>query len=293
MACILILSVNAMAITINKGKSYSTLSLYEYTATSNNVDVMKLSSVINSTSYEYSMYISEINSGLIYYSDIMDKSKQLIKRDFYFTKFDSISSNWSTPINITKEYSKFREENRLMNFDEIFVTINNDIYSLNFTEETFNPKSLSINTKNIECSPSISPDGNTLYFVSDRKGSNGGKDIYASERLSKGQWSTPYNLGKTINTASDEESPAMMTDGATLYFSSEGHFSYGGFDIFETTMNDEGLWNSPEQLTAPINSTSDDFYFIIDSSGSKAYYSSDKMEEGNIDIFCVRWQSSN
>ena len=68
----------------------------------------------------------------------------------------------------------------------------------------------------------------------------------------------------------------MMADGATLYFSSKGHNSMGGYDIFSTTLNDDGFWSIPENLGAPVNSTSDDYYFITDSPGNNAYYSSDK-----------------
>lgn len=292
--CCLIFSANSIANTIDKGKPSGSFLSGENSASYNFVDVKKLSSVINSQSYEHPIYISEINSGLIYYSDIMaDKGNQMTSREFYFTKFDSTSNSWTAPINLTKDYSKFLEENKIMNFDEIYVTIENDIYVIHFNEETFNPHAININTKSIECSPSLSPDGSTLYFVSDRKGSTGGKDIYAAERLSNGFWSTPYNLGKVINTPEDEESPNIMSDGATFYFSSKGHFSFGGYDIFESTQNDEGLWNTPEQLSAPINSTSDDFNYIIDSNGRKAYYSSDKLEKGNVDIFSVKWQSAN
>ena len=135
-----------------------------------------------------------------------------------------------------------------MNFQEIFVTIDDDIYSVDLRKSTFSPHKLNINTKYIECSPSLSPDGNTLYFVSDRPGGFGGKDIWSSERLSNGNWSEPVNLGSKVNTAEDEESPFMMADGATLYFSSKGHNGMGGYDIFSTTQNDDGLWSKPENL---------------------------------------------
>lgn len=290
--CLLIVSVSAKSNTINKGKTIGPADNENpaLTVKAGSVDVKKLSSVINSTSCEYPLYISEINSGLIYYTDISEKGGTSLTREFYFTMYDSTSAHWSTPLNISKEYSKFRDENKNMKFDELYITIDNDIYVVNLKEETFNPHSLNINTKNIECSPSLSPDGNTLYFVSERKSGYGGKDIYASERLSSGQWSTPYNLGKDINTPEDEESPVMSSDGATLYFSSKGHYSYGGYDIFESTLNDDGLWSAPEQLGAPVNSTSDDLFLITNAEGSKAFYSSDKMEQGNIDIYSVKWQ---
>ncbi len=183
------------------------------------------------------------------------------------------------PINSKKDYASFQEINKNINFQEIFITIDDDIYSVDLRKSTFSPQKLNINTKYVECSPSLSPDGNTLYFVSNRPGGFGGKDIWSSERLSNGNWSEPVNLGSKVNTADDEESPFMMADGATLYFSSKGHESMGGYDIFSATLNDDGFWSKPENLGAPVNTTGDDFYYITDTYGKCAFYSSDKAKK--------------
>ncbi|HNW97028.1 MAG TPA: hypothetical protein PKK00_01290 [Bacteroidales bacterium] len=285
--------VNIKANTTKTGKSFNPpVSLYDQlilTPWSSRVDVEVLSTLINGTSSEYPLYISEINSGLIYCVDIKSKKNIIVSREFYFSKHDSTSGEWTKPINIVKEYSKFREENKIMNYDEIFITMDDDIYSVNLNNDFYNPQKININTKNIECNPSLSPDGNTLYFVSNRSGGYGGKDIWAAERLSNGKWSMPYNLGKDINTAENEESPFIMPDGATLCFSSIGHNSYGGYDIFTATQNDEGLWSAPENLGAPVNSAYDDYNFIINSEGVNAYYSSNKMEKSNQNIYFVRY----
>ena len=211
-----------------------------------------------------------------------------MNREYFFSKYDSINATWTKPINIEKEYSRFYEENKTMKFQEIFITIDNDIYSVNFINKTYAPQKLNINTKNIETSPMLSSDKNTLYFVSDRPGGYGGKDIWASERLSNNKWSEPYNLGNTINTSNDEESPFLMSDGVTLNFSSKGHNSYGGYDVFTTTQNDEGVWSTPENMGSTVNSTSDDYYYITNSHGNMAFYSSDKMNKDKQDIFSVK-----
>jgi hypothetical protein len=258
------------------------------------VTVFKLSSEINKlTSCEYPLYVSEINSGLIYCTEVKNENNVIVSQEFFFSQFDSTTSLWEKPINIENEYSKFSEVNKTMNFQEIFITIDNDIYRVDLKSNTYSPQKLNINTKNIESSPVLSSDGSTLYFISDRPGGYGGKDIWASERSSNGTWIEPYNLGSNINTSEDEESPYLMSDGVTLYFSSKGHNSYGGYDIFVTTQNDEGLWADPEKLGAPVNSTSDDYYYITDSYGNMAYYSSDKMGTGNQDIYIVRYNSLN
>lgn len=257
------------------------------------VDVKKLSSEINTQSQEYPIYVCEINSGIIYFVDLTSNGTITGEREFYFSHFDSTAQAWVKPINIEKDYNAFCEYNKKMNYEEIFITIDNDIYSVNLKNSSWSPQKLNINTKAIECSPSLSPDGNSLYFASDRKGGFGGKDIWMSERLTNGNWSEPINLGAEVNSSQDEESPFIMQDGVTLYYSSKGHFSYGGYDIFTTTQNDDGYWSTPEQLKAPVNSTSDDFYYITNSYGDHAYYSSDKLEKGNQDIFYVNYNQSS
>jgi hypothetical protein len=257
------------------------------------VEVFKLSPEINSmTSCQYPLYVSENNSGLFYFTELK-KGNTLVNREYFFSKYNSTDSTWETPINIEKDYSKFYEENKLMNYDEFFITIDNDIYRVDLKEKTFSPEKLNINTKYIETSPMLSADGTTLYFISDRPGGFGGKDVWSSERLANNKWSTPVNLGKEINTSKDEESPFLMSDGATLYFSSKDHYSYGGYDIFVSTRNDDGVWSAPENLGAPVNSTSDDYYYITDSYGKMAYYSSDKLNKGKQDIFIVKYNSLN
>ena len=258
-----------------------------------NIEVNKLSSEINNgKSCESPIYFSESNSGLIYFADLKNENNISISRELFFSKYNSATALWTIPLNIKKEYSKFLEENKKMNYKEIFFSMDNDIYRLDLENNTYSPQKLNFNTKYIETSPTHSPDGNTLYFISDRKGGYGAKDIWASERLSNGNWIEPYNLGKDINSINDEESPFIMSDGATLYFSSNGDPSIGGFDIFMTTQNDEGVWSIPENIGEPINSSSDDYFYITDSFGKKAYYSSDKLEKGNQDIFNVIFNSS-
>lgn len=128
-------------------------------------------------------------------------------------------------------------------------------------------------TKNNETSPFISNNGKLLFFASDKPGGYGGKDIYYSEMMSNGEWGRPYNLGPAINTSSDEEYPFLLDDGVTLYFSSKGHDSMGGYDIFVTTRDEDGFWFEAENIGYPINTTSDDTGFFMTADGKKAYYS--------------------
>jgi outer membrane protein OmpA-like peptidoglycan-associated protein len=129
-----------------------------------------------------------------------------------------------------------------------------------------------INTNAHETSASYSPDGRYLYFVSDREGGAGGSDIYKVDLEGK---NTPVNLGAAINTAYGEEGAFMSPDGKTLYFSSEGHNSMGGYDIFKSVF-ENGKWSTPENLGWPINTPDDDVFFVASASGRHGYYSSDR-----------------
>ncbi len=130
---------------------------------------------------------------------------------------------------------------------EIYVSIDGDIYKIDAMNKEASPVKININTKYEESNPTLSSsDGNTVYFVSDRKGGYGGKDIWASERLSNGNWCEPYNLGKQINTGGDEDYPVILEDDATLMFTSNGRNNNKANESYSSTMNDRGLWSSPE-----------------------------------------------
>jgi outer membrane protein OmpA-like peptidoglycan-associated protein/tetratricopeptide (TPR) repeat protein len=151
------------------------------------------------------------------------------------------------------------------------------------------PKKLNknINTPNHESSGSISFDGKTLYFVSDKPDGYGGADIYISKKTAKGDWGEPVNIGSTINSPYDEEGVFIHPDGRTLYFSSKGHNSMGGYDIFKSTL-DNGKWSEPENLGYPINTPDNDVFFSISASGVHGYYSSVKPEGyGNQDLYLI------
>lgn len=157
-----------------------------------------------------------------------------------------------------------------------------DLYISSLLAGTWtNPVKLTenINSSYQEASASISPDGNLMYISSNRPGGMGGKDIYRARRLPDGNWSLPQNLGPTINTPYDEDSPFIQADGRTLYFSSNGLATMGGYDIFKTKIEDDEIWSTPKNLGYPINTVKDDIYFVISPDGKTAYYSSD-MEGG-------------
>ncbi|UOQ53177.1 OmpA family protein [Hymenobacter cellulosivorans] len=141
-----------------------------------------------------------------------------------------------------------------------------------------------INSRAHESSAAYTPDGRNLYFVSDKPGGLGNRDIYKIEIEGRGQ---AVNLGSTINTPYGEEGVFLHPDGKTMYFSSEGHNSMGGYDIFKSVF-ENGKWSQPENLGWPINTPDDDVFFVISASGRHGYYSSFRDDGlGSKDIYQI------
>ena len=144
----------------------------------------------------------------------------------------------------------------------------------------------SVNTASTwESQPSITPDGNYLYFTSNRQGGYGGTDIWRVHRLPNGDWSRPENLGPSVNTEDNERSPFIHPDGVSLYFASNGWEGLGGYDMYYTRV-DDSRGQKPLNFGHPINTEGDEFYFGIDTDGEKAYFSSNKYpSKGGMDIY--------
>ena len=135
----------------------------------------------------------------------------------------------------------------------------------------------------------LSRDGKSMFFVSDRKHGVGQKDIWVCEKEGNG-WGKPRNLGLEVNSPFNEDSPFLTPDGNTLYFSSEGHNSMGGYDVFKCTRQPNGQWSEPENLGAPINNGGDDIFYTPLENGSGAYYSSLNREgEGDLDLYFIQY----
>ncbi|MCB9187320.1 MAG: PD40 domain-containing protein [Flavobacteriales bacterium] len=143
-----------------------------------------------------------------------------------------------------------------------------------------------VNSSKWESQPSISADGKTLYFVSNRSGGLGGMDIWVTRLAPNGEWSVPRNLGDIINTPFSEETPFIHPDGKTLYFTSNGHVGMGGKDIFVTRMDSVGNWSTPVNLGYPINTWKDEQGLFVVASGKTAYFSSDRDGgAGKLDLY--------
>jgi tetratricopeptide (TPR) repeat protein len=261
-----------------------------------NPQVQILNAEFNASKINYSISASSDNSVLIY-SAVQNKTgKQEETASYYYTVLDG--QKWTKPIKLDNNFSSIPDNVASKLFtkkNEIFITKNTngvkELYSITYKNNKWSePVKLgpAINSKASINNACVSPDGSTLYFSSNKEGGYGGYDIYSCERLSDGTWSKPVNLGVSVNTPYDDVSPFIAADGVTLYFSSQGHNTMGGFDVFFSTLSDEGLWSNAENIGYPINTPQDDMFYIPSSDEKKAFYSSTKNGEvGENDIYIV------
>lgn len=183
----------------------------------------------------------------------------------------------------------------LYRMDEEFY--GGDLYISDLSGELWGaPKKIGghVNSAYWEPSGSLSADEKILFFSSNRPGGYGGNDIYMTKKLPDGAWGVPVNVGPIINTEYDEDAPFIHPDGRTLYFSSRGHQTMGGFDIFKSVLQEEDMWSLPENIGYPINTVGDDIYFVLSADGKRGYYASDK--EGGIgekDIYVIHMPEEN
>lgn len=144
-----------------------------------------------------------------------------------------------------------------------------------------------INARNSwESQPSVSANGDVLYFTSNRSGGYGGLDLYRSKRLKNGSWSAPEILPPNINTSKDEKTPFIHSDSKTLYFTSNGLPGMGGFDIYYSRAQSDSLWLAPANIGFPINGPDDDLGLFVSLDGSTGYFASNTLRNsGGWDLY--------
>lgn len=145
-----------------------------------------------------------------------------------------------------------------------------------------------VNSNSWETHATVNATEDLLVFVSNRLGGYGGRDLWYSKKLPNGEWSLAQNMGSVLNSQYEEEAPFITADGNTLIFSSKGHTSMGGFDIFRSELVD-GAWSVPENIGYPINTSEDDVFFTLAPDGRTAYYSSARDGGfGETDIYVLK-----
>lgn len=275
-----------------------------------NVKIKNLGPVINSKYPEYVPVISADESTLIFTSrrdnttgGKRDKThnNQFMEDIYISTKSDD--STWTTPVSVgnlinTEDHDACAgispDGQKMFIYKSVKgIKKSGDLYYSELKGKIWSaPKSLgpNINSPDWEPSVSVTADEKLLFFSSDRKGGLGGTDIYVSKKLPNGEYGPAKNLGPKVNTKYDDDAPFIHVDGRTLYFSSKGHNSMGGFDIFYVTVNPEtGLpISEPQNIGYPINTAGDDIYFVWSADGKRAYFSSEREGGyGDKDIYCL------
>ncbi|MBE9469415.1 MAG: PD40 domain-containing protein [Bacteroidetes bacterium] len=253
-----------------------------------NADVENVGYPISTKNSELNPLISSDESIMFFTRIINNEENSNIKLKKYDQKIHFFYSNnndgvWSDPIEFSIPYSDSKKNISLAGLSpdgtQLFINIYNnkrqDIYSCEFIAgNCINLKKLNknINSKFNEGRVSITPDRQQLYFSSDRPGGFGGKDIYTSIKKSNGEWGKAINLNLPINSIYDDGSPFIHPDGKTIYFSSKGHETIGGCDIFKSKLT-KNNWSEPKNIGFP-NTTKDDLYFVLTADGQSGYYSS-------------------
>lgn len=274
-----------------------------------NVTITNLGDMINSKYDDHGPSISADGKTLIYTSRrpettgaSRDPEDKKYYEDIYISVWNDEEKRWSKGEQIPGRLNTEVHDGCLSispDGSEIFVYKNfggggsGEIYVSRLSSSgkwgTARELGKNINTSYFESSASVTADGKTLYFISERKGGFGLSDIYVSQKISKTEWGPAVNIGNTINTKFDERMVFIHPSGKYLFFSSDGHSTLGGYDIFVSKFNDiDSTWGKPANLGYPINTVNDEINFTLTSDGKKAYMSAFKLDGiGEEDIFEV------
>lgn len=261
--------------------------------------------LINTPFAEYGPVISADESVMIFTArtdkttgGAKDPGVNQYYEDIYIT--NSVNGVWESPKNIGPPVNTIGHNSAMglsVDGQKLFVYVGDqgdgDIFVSKLKGNSWSkPEKLdkTINSVYRESSASFSPDEKTLYFVSARlEGNLGDRDIFYSRIDEKGKWGKPENMGPVINTVFGEEGVFMHPDGKTLFFSSQGHNSMGGYDIFKSVF-DETIkqWSKPENLGHPVNTPDDDVFVVFSADGKHAYFTSVRPEgKGEKDIYRI------
>lgn len=260
------------------------------------VDIKQMSSDINTEYTEYNPVVSADESVIAFTGLRPNTGKTRPGDKFIENVYVSYNEtgNWSIPekIDINSNYNigtaGISADGQTM---IVFIGGANGAGNLYVIEKDgsqwTNPVSLgtTINSNSLESTASMTPDGKTIYLASNRKDGYGGLDIYKATKNLNGDWERPVNLGPTVNTKYNEDAPFIHPDQKTLFFTSNGHNTMGGNDIFKTELVNNN-WTRPLNMRSPINTTANDNYFTLTADGRRGYFSSDrKGSKGGQDIY--------
>ncbi|KXX72272.1 PD40 domain-containing protein [Flammeovirga sp. SJP92] len=285
---------------INKRIEEVTYGKKAYSEIQKNIIIRNLGPQVNSKYSDFCPLVDAVEKDLFFTSrrhefrsDNPDIRTHLSENIYFSQKQDF--KNWSNPqpLKDPLNYDGHTATVSIsMDGSEMILFREGNLY-ISYREDTLwtKPKKLpnTINSVYVETSACLNYSMDTLYYVSSNEElSMGGLDIFMSVKGDDGRWKKGKSLGHIINTEYDEEGVALSRDGNTLYFSSRGHDSMGGYDVFKSTKDFQGNWSKPVNLGAPINTPHDDVYFMMRANGRHAYYSSSrKGGYGEKDIYRI------
>ncbi len=263
------------------------------------VFVDNLGEVVNSAYPDYRPLVVPEESLILFTSARESTTGGKRDKDSYYFEDIYISNyannKWTLPQNAYDMNSTSHDATAGLSSDGTILYVyksagGNRLFECNLVSNSYSfPREMpnAINDGLKQASAALTFDKTTLYFTSSREDGYGGQDIYVSKKDAKDRWQDAVNIGATINTPYDEEGVFITSDGKTLYFSSRGHNTMGGFDIFKTEWSD-GKWSNPVNLGYPINTPEDDVFFTMATSGQRGYYSSKKKNGfGGHDIYII------
>lgn len=281
-----------------KGKALNFLTICNYAIahpSNDEISIHNLGDSINTAVPEYFPYFSIKDSVLFF------MRKLNIRREDFYTS--TLTTNGFTKAKLLEDSINFADKKGSVSFLPDMQTLyfaadypeqgygRYDIYkSIKAGNRWTTPKNLgrNVNTDYWDSAPSISPDGKALYFSSNRPGGLGGIDLYVAFKNEKGGWEEAINLGPSINTSGDEQTPFIHADNNSLYFSSTGWPGYGGADFFVAHQKIDGNWTIPLNLGYPINTFDNEGSIAVASNGIDAYIASDRSDSrGGLDIYKV------
>lgn len=280
----------------------------KFTSDSIVVDIVNIGSPINTEHSEYVPVITSDETVLIFTyrgerskGGLMDKTGKPDPRGEYYEDIMvsyKVGNAWLEPESIGDNINTNGHDASIalsVDGQQLFIykstkTDNGDIYTSYLNGDSWTkPEKLKggVNTSAWEGSASLSSDGKKLYFSSNREGGFGDRDLYSAELAPDGSWGNVKNLGPVINTKLDDDAPFIHPDRRTMYYSSKGHNSMGGYDIFYTYLNDDG-WDEPMNIGYPVNTIDDDRYYVLSADAKTGYYSTaGRSENGTHDIYTV------
>lgn len=272
--------------------------------TNKNIYVGNLGPKINTEAAEYVPVITQ-NNELLFTSRRKDFEKEKTSKiddkyfeNIYISKLVDGRPQTAKTYTISKDILKTNPRKSHLSIisastdgKTMFVFQKNKIYEIKRDGDTKDVQALSknVNIDFYQNHATVSKDGKTLLFTSEDERGNGGLDIYKSTKTDDGKWGIPENLGTTINTEYDEDSPYLSDDGQTLYFSSKGHPGFGNYDIYKSTYAN-GSWSQPQNLAKPINSTGNDIFMVESDNLTSGYFSSYRPNgRGDMDIYKITY----